>query len=175
MSGKTKIVVLHMKELIYTGIFAALGILFVILLVMMFLPKEDSGNTSATRTGNLSETPASNQDVTFGMGNETASAGTHNDALYIPGIYTTELVLGEQSIDVEVIVDKTSITSIRMINLDEAVTTMYPLLQPTFDSICEQVYELQTLEGVTYSTDSKYTSLVLLEAIGHSIDKATAE
>ena len=174
MSGKTKIVVLHMKELIYTGIFAVLGILFVILLVMMFLPGDDSGSEPA-ETGNLSESHTTNRELTSGTKNETEANSANNVALYIPGIYTTELVLGEQSIDVEVIVDKTSITSIRMINLDEAVTTMYPLLQPTFDSICEQVYELQTLEGVTYATDSKYTSLVLLEAIGQSIDKASAE
>lgn len=175
MSGKTKIVVLHMKELIYTGIFAVLGILFVILLVMMFLPGDDSGSAPATETGNLSERESDTRTQTGLTDSESDTNTTGNVAIYIPGIYTTELVLGEQSIDVEVIVDKTSITSIRMINLDEAVTTMYPLLQPTFDSICEQVYQLQTLEGVTYSTDSKYTSLVLLEAIGHSIDKASAE
>ncbi len=39
MSSKTKIVVLHMKEIIYTGIFVALGILLVFLLVFMFNPK----------------------------------------------------------------------------------------------------------------------------------------
>ena len=39
MSSKTKIVVLHLKELIYTGIFAVLGLLFIILLIIMFLPK----------------------------------------------------------------------------------------------------------------------------------------
>ena len=38
MSAKTKIVVLHMKELIYTGIFAVLGVMFLVLLIMMFLP-----------------------------------------------------------------------------------------------------------------------------------------
>ncbi|MCI8527974.1 MAG: hypothetical protein HFH82_02295 [Lachnospiraceae bacterium] len=149
MSAKTKIVVLHMKELIYTAIFAALGILFVILLVMMFLPDKEKENT-----------PASDSEVV-----ETAS-------LYIPGIYTTELVLGNQSIDVEVIVDKNNITSIRMVNLNDAVTTMYPLLQPTFDSICEQVYNQQSLEDITYTADSKYTSLVLLEAIQNSLNKA---
>ena len=149
MSAKTKIVVLHMKELIYTGIFAALGILFIVLLIMMFLPgKKDSG------------TPAQDPAV------------TETSALYIPGIYTTELVLGNQSIDVEVIVDKASITSIRLVNLNEAVTTMYPLLQPTFDSICEQALSRQSLEGISYSSENKYTSLVLLEAIQHSLNKA---
>ena len=38
MSSKTKIVVLHLKELIYTGIFVVLGILFLILMIVMFLP-----------------------------------------------------------------------------------------------------------------------------------------
>ena len=156
MSAKTKIVVLHMKELIYTAIFAALGILFIVLLIMMFLPDKEKN-------------PAPDSSAP-----EEDSVATGSDALYIPGVYTTELVLGNQSIDVEVIVDQNSITSIRMVNLNDAITTMYPLLEPTFESICSQVYELQTLEGVTYSSDSKYTSLVLLESIRNSLDKASA-
>lgn len=152
MSAKTKIVVLHMKELIYTGIFALLGILFIILLVMMFLPgeKEESNMPAEEVTADVS-------------------------SLYIPGIYTTELILGAQSIDVEVIVDKNAITSIRMVNLNDAVTTMYPLLEPTFDTICEQVYEHQSLDQVTYTSESKYTSLVLLEAIQNSLNKAAVK
>lgn len=155
MSAKTKIVVLHMKELIYTGIFVALGILFIILMAMMFLPDKEK---KADAPGTASEPAMA----------EAAS-------LYIPGIYTTELMLGSESIDVEVIVDKDSITSIRLVNLNDAVTTVYPLLQPTLDSICEQVYASQSLESVTYTSDSKYTSLVLLEAIQASLDKAMAE
>ncbi len=148
-----------MKELIYTAIFAALGILFVVLLIMMFLPDKEEPSAPDSLAPNSSAT-------------EEPSAATDSDAIYIPGIYTTELVLGSQSIDVEVIVEKNAITSIRMVNLNDAVTTMYPLLEPTFESICNQIYELQTLEGVTYSTDTKYTSLVLLEAIQNSLDKA---
>ncbi len=152
MNSKTKIVVLHRKELIYTGIFAALGIIFLILLIMMFMPDNESATTPGT-------------------GSEQGVAEIPD--LYIPGIYSTEIVLGNQSIDIEVIVDKNAITSINMVNLNDAVTTMYPLLEPAFDSIRDQVYELQALEGVTYSTDSKYTSLVLLEAIETSLKKAT--
>ena len=40
MSSKTKIVVLHMKEIIYTAVFALLGILLIILLAFMFYPKQ---------------------------------------------------------------------------------------------------------------------------------------
>lgn len=152
MSAKTKIVVLHKKELIYTGIFVLLGVLFIILLVMMFLPKS-------------SETDSLPQE----------DAPVSSGSVYVPGIYTTELVLGNQSLDVEVIVTKDSITSIRLVNLNEAVATMYPLLEPTLDSLCEQVYTAQTLEGITYTADNKYTSLVLLEAIRNSIDKASVK
>lgn len=41
MSSKTKIVVLHMKEIIYTAVFVVLGILLVVLLAFMFSPKKE--------------------------------------------------------------------------------------------------------------------------------------
>ena len=165
MSAKTKIVVLHMKELIYTGIFAILGILFVVLLVMMFLPdKEDSSpNGAPTETedpGNGANTPA---DV---------SPTSNTASLYIPGVYNTELVLGDQTLNVQVMVDRDTITSIELVNLSYALTTMYPLLQPAFDSLSKQICEQQSLDNISYDTDSKYTSLVLLEAIRNSLEKA---
>ena len=156
MSAKTKIVVLHMKELIYTGIFAALGILFIVLLIVMFLPdKKEHKNDDS-----LQEESA------------PGSTAVSSDSVYIPGVYTTQLILGGQTVDVEVIVDKDSITSIRLVNLREAVTTMYPLLQPTIDSLSRQIYETQSLEQISYESDSKYTSLVLLQAIQSALDKA---
>ncbi|MGN0158447.1 MAG: hypothetical protein ACI39W_04770 [Brotaphodocola sp.] len=42
MSSKTKIIVLRMKEIIYTAIFIGLGILLVLLLLFMFRPKKDT-------------------------------------------------------------------------------------------------------------------------------------
>ncbi len=50
MNKKAKIVVLHLKELIYTGIFLVLGILFVILLIMMFSPGKDSAAAASLYT-----------------------------------------------------------------------------------------------------------------------------
>ena len=46
MSSKTKIVVLRMKEIIYTAIFIGLGILLVMLLFIMFRPKKDAPTAS---------------------------------------------------------------------------------------------------------------------------------
>lgn len=160
MSSKTKIVVLHMKEVIYTGIFIALGILLLIFLVILFLPDKETTIPEET-------TPAPTDMVSPEPGITTSSS-----SLYIPGLYNTELVLNDQIINVEVIVDTTQITSIKLVNLSETVTTMYPLLQPAFDSLSAQIIKTQSIEDVTYDQESKYTSLVLLEAIRKCLEKA---
>lgn len=147
MSSKTKIVVLHVKELIYTGIFAALGILFIVLLIIMFLPDEEKKETSAVVTQTTSNT-------------------------YIPGVYTTSLILNDNVVEIEVTVDEHNINSVRLVNLDEAVTTMYPLIQPSFEDLANQIITLQSLDGVTYPEESKYTSMILLDAIISSLEKA---
>lgn len=149
MSSRTKIVVLHLKELIYTGIFVLLGILFLVLLVIMFLPD--------------GEKQAVPEDTESSEALETS---------YIPGVYTTSLVLSSHTLDVEVVVDTDTISSVRLVNLSEAVTTMYPLIEPAFDSLAEQIYENQSLSDITYADENKYTSLVLLDAIQASLDKA---
>ena len=42
MSSKTKIVVLHMKELLYTAIFAILGVALIVLLFILFVPEDNA-------------------------------------------------------------------------------------------------------------------------------------
>jgi len=159
MSSKTKIVVLHMKELLYTGLFAVLGILLVILLFVLFL-SGDSEDTPPTGT----QTPVPESSM--------QDSSTETASLYLPGVYNTELVLNDQTVNVEVIVDGEKISSLQLVNLNEAIETMYPLLQPTFESLTEQILEKQSLEDISYSQDSRYTSLVLLEAISKALEKA---
>lgn len=164
MSAKTKIVVIHVKELIYTGIFIVLGILFLVLLLIMFLPKKDSAKE---------EQPASSPEATESVPESDVTENV--EISYIPGVYTSSLVLNEQTVDIEVIVDNNSITSIRMVNLDDAIATMYPLVQPSLDSLAAQIYETQSLENLSYSAESKYTSLILLDAVRTALDKAIAD
>ncbi len=153
MSANTKIVVLRRKELLYTGIFAALGVLFLILLLMLLMPGKDA--------------EAETEDVSTGAVADIGAANT-----YIPGIYTTELILGSETVNVEVIVNDHAITSLRLADPGETLTSMYPLLAPTMDSLSEQLCETQDLSQVTYSSETRYTSLVLLEAIKASLEKA---
>ena len=141
MSAKTKIVVLHMKELIYTAIFIVLGIILVLLLSFMFCSKKD------------------NED--------------NNQSKYIPGVYNTVLTINNQSVDVEVVVDKDNINSIKLKNLDESVTTMYPLIESTLLSITQQIYANQSLDNIEYTDSNQYTAAILIEAINTTLSKAT--
>lgn len=200
MSANTKIVVLRRKELLYTGIFAALGVLFLILLLMLLLPGKDADTSSGTPDSpdntaetampdNVADLGRSSQfsdaeDVSTGASADTgavadaepvldsASGSAGTDNTYIPGIYTTELILGSETVNVEVIVNDHAITSLSLANPDETLTTMYPLLEPTMDSLSEQICETQDLSQVTYSAETRYTSLVLLEAVKASLEKA---
>lgn len=47
MSAKTKIIIMKKRELIYTAIFAALTIIFLILMFLMFRPGGNTGRTSS--------------------------------------------------------------------------------------------------------------------------------
>lgn len=160
MSSKTKIVVLHMKEIIYTGIFLALGVLLLVFLIILFLPQAEDA-----MPGEPTASPTAETDL-------LTDTNVSSSSVYIPGIYNTEVVLNDQVINVEVIVDQTGISSVKLVNLNESVATMYPLLEPAFDSLSSQIIETQSLDDITYAQESKYTSLVLLEAIRKSLDKA---
>lgn len=194
MSANTKIVVLRRKELLYTGIFAALGVLFVILLLMLLLPGKGAdtssgapdspdGTAATAMPDNVADLGRSSQfsdteDVSTGASADTsavldsASGPVGTDNTYIPGIYTTELILGSETANVEVIVNDHAITSVSLADPSETLTTMYPLLEPTMESLNDQLCEMQDPSQVTYSAETRYTSLVLLEAVKASLEKA---
>ena len=91
---------------------------------------------------------------------------------YTPGIYTSTMTLNNTNLEVEVTVDESRINSIRFSNLDESVTTMFPLIQPTIEDIAEQVYDSQSLDNIQLSEDSPYTSQIIVNAIDEALKKA---
>lgn len=152
MGSKTKIMVFRMRELIYTGIFITLGIILVILMIIMFRPKSASSPSTY---------PADGQD-----------SSSVSQARYTPGVYTTPITLNDNALDVEVTVDSNHINSIRLVNLSDSVTTMYPLVQPALEELAQQICEKQSTEDVTYSEESRYTSQVLLDAVNSALKTA---
>lgn len=143
--SKTKIVVIHLKEIIYTALFAGLGILLIILLIIMFLNKKD--DSQSTMTSNK----------------------------YTPGVWTSSFVLNDTNLNLEIVVDSNHINSVRIVNIDEVVTTMYPLVEPSLDSIAAQLYNDVDIDNVVIQEDSKYTEKLLVDAIKLTLEKATPE
>ncbi|WFR58259.1 hypothetical protein QA584_04110 [Anaerocolumna sp. AGMB13025] len=141
--SKTKIVVIHLKEIIYTALFAGLGILLVVLLVIMFLNKKD--DSTATMTGTQ----------------------------YTPGVYNSTLVLNDTALNLEVVLDKDHINSVRIVNIDDTITTMFPLVEPSLNDIAEQLINGVDIDSIVISDDSKYTQTLLLDAIKATLAKAT--
>lgn len=154
MSSKTKIVVLHLKELIYTGIFVVLGILFIILLFIMF--RSDKEETQEQNVTPETETQDGEQTQT---------------PIYQPGAYRSALYLDDETVEINLTVDETQIVSLTLLPLSDKISTLYPLLEPSFNSISEQICENQSLENITYADEAAYTSELLLEVIGDTLAK----
>ncbi len=153
MSAKTKIIVLKSKELIYTGIFIVLAILLVLLLFYMFSPsKTKKDETQAT------DTSIGTEEV-----KETFST-------YQPGIYSTSLNLGGSTLELTVTVDEGVVSHVEIKNLDDTVTAMYPLIQPSLSEINAQISSATSLNDLTYSEDNQYTSIIILNAIEEALN-----
>ena len=150
MSSNTRIIVLKSKELIFTGVFILLGILLIFLLFHMFSSSDDKGETSGSTTEEATPTMAS----------------------YTPGVYSTSVNIGGSNLELSVTVDDECISNVSITNLDETVTAMYPLIQPTLDEINAQISTTASLDDITYSGDSKYTNIILLEAIKKALEPA---
>lgn len=142
MSAKTKIVVLHMKEVIYTVVFLVLALVLGGILFLMFGPGHDK---------------------------ETAAQA---DGKYQPGVYSTSISLNDNTFDVQVTVDSDRIKSIELVNLSESTTAMFPLMEPALESLASQIYVNQSLDDIQYSEENKYTSMMLLDAIQTALKKA---
>ena len=84
MSSKTRIIVLHMKEVVYTIAFLILAVLLGILIYFMFGP---------------------------GKSQTTSAAG---EGLYTPGVYRSSLTLNKNTFDVEVTVDQNNIQLVNL-------------------------------------------------------------
>jgi uncharacterized protein with FMN-binding domain len=144
MSAKTKIVVLHMKKIVFTGIAIGLGILILIFGAILL----------HARSGNTAESEAA-------------------PAMYVPGVYTSSVMIDENALDVEVTVDADHINSISLVNLDETTETMYPLVKPSLEELSEQILTNQSVEDVTYSKNNQYTCKLLLDAVSDALEKAS--
>ncbi len=86
------------EKLVFAGVITGLGILLVIFLGILL--------------GSSHKQSADNEAV---------------ETMYVPGVYTSSVMIDGNPFDVQVSVDEDHINEITMVHLDETVETMYPL------------------------------------------------
>lgn len=147
---QTKILVLRKKRLI-------IGVLVLLLaaVLIFFLTQEKS--PAGSRYSALPD--------------ETYQA----EATYKAGVYTSAIALNDSVLNLEIVLDSNHINSVRLVNLEESVTTMYPLMEPALASLAEQLVNGISPDKISYSDDKKFTQMLLMEVIGKTLEKAAVE
>ncbi|MDE6912052.1 MAG: hypothetical protein K2P44_16560 [Lachnospiraceae bacterium] len=177
MSSNTKIVVLRSKELVYALVLLVVSVLIIMVAVSLFIPSEDSPEEKSPETTPEVSSEVSSE-VSQGVSSETpvdvnAGAGAiYTTDTYVPGIYSSTLQLGSSTVELQITVDKNHINSINMTNIDESITTLYPLMRPTLSELSAVILAEQSIDNISYNDENRYTSMLLMQAITQTLDKA---
>lgn len=142
MGKSPKFMVFHLKELIYTVVFVLLGIVLVISLIFMFCNRNSDEKKEKSSSGQ-----------------------------YEAGVYTSCVTLNGNPMEVTVTLDSNHINSITVGNISDAITTMYPLVEPAFEDISKQIVDTQSVDNIKFSEESQYTYSLLYNAIVDTINK----
>ncbi|MDR1705130.1 MAG: hypothetical protein LBS19_10680 [Clostridiales bacterium] len=145
-----KIIVFHIRQLFRTGAFVLAGLVVILLLIWALMPKSDGG-----------------------QGPAASLPGGGAEALFIPGEYSSYIVLDSTPIYVTVEVDQDKITDVRLSNLQESQDQLYPLFRPVMETLKADILEYQTTE-LELPTEVTQTGQVLLSAINIALSQAYA-
>lgn len=146
MSSQPKIMVLHLKELIYTGIFVVLGIVLILLLMFMFFSKDPQSSKPASQ-----------------------SEETSAPAEYTAGVYST--CIADMPIELQIVVDADCIHSLQLVPLQESVETMYPLVPHVLSDMKQQLQDGVAIDHII-SSENPYTYSLLLDSLKCIVEKA---
>lgn len=162
--SQTKIVVIPFKKLLIGAVAAAIVTAFIIIAIIC------SGSAGSGRARNTTQPKSSTVNASASSDIETPldNAGA---VQFNPGVYTASILLDGNPVDIQVTVDSSNINSIELVNLSEAVTTMYPKLTTSFDEVASKVMEAGTT-NISYDSVSRYTYSVFIEAISAALKKA---
>lgn len=168
---QTKILVLRKNRLLL-GLFLLVAAALLVFMLSRINAKPDSPSPKSNSSSN-----SSNNSIPTNASGDRASVEDFykTEATYRAGVYTCGISLNDTVLSLEIVLDKDHINSIRLINLEDSVATMYPLMEPALDALAEQLTGGVALEDIKLSEESKYTQLLLMEVINQTLAKAAVE
>ena len=136
---KSRFVVLQMKDIVRTGIFIAIGLILLIVLIWAIMPRSGGSDADARN--------------------------------FIPGTYTSYIIIHNSPISVSVTVDEDSIVDITLSDMAESQEVFYPLFRPTMATLSQQVIDKQST-NIEAPMEAAMTSRILLDAIDNALLQA---
>ena len=145
--GGTRIFVLRIKDIIKFAIFVVIGIIILGALAFFFLPR-DEGNTQR-----IAPVPATGA------------------ALYIPGTYSSTIVLNDRPLEVFVTVTENEIVAVEMAEMYESQRLLFPLFEPLMARVSDDVLFYQRAD-IEIRNDFPVTTGILQQAVMVALDQA---
>ena len=123
---QTKILVLRKNRLLL-GLFLLVAAALLVFMLSRINAKADSPSPKSNSGSN-----SSNSSIPTNASGDRASVEDFykTEATYRAGVYTCGISLNDTVLSLEIVLDKDHINSIRLINLEDSVATMYPLMEP---------------------------------------------
>ena len=145
--GGTKIFVLQVKDLIRIGAFVVAGLIILIILAFLFLPRPGGPDTDRR---------------------EAVEA----TARYIPGTYTASIILNDRPVNILVTVTEDEIVAVEMSELYESQRALFPLFEPMMERVSDDVLFYQRADIVIHN-DFPVTTGILQQAVLAALDQAS--
>ena len=143
--GGTKIFVLRIKDVMRLAAFAIAGLIILGVLAFLFIPRQ--GQESPPME------PSANR--------------------YIPGTYTSTIILNDRPVDILVTVTEYEIVSVEMTEMYESQRILFPLFEPMMERVSDDVLFYQRADMVIHN-DFPVTTGILQQAVVAALDQAVA-
>ena len=142
----TRFLVLQMKDLLKIGGIVVAAIILIVLALVLLLP---------------------------GRGN-TLDDGHGMQGIFVPGTYTSTIILNDKPLEVRVTVNDNEITSIYMTDMAEIQRIFFPLFEPRMEDLATEILRYQTAY-ISPSTDYPVTTDILQQAVIAALNMARLE
>ena len=142
--GGARIFVLHKRDLFRMGIIVVVALVLIVAALVIFIP---------------------------GRGRNDDPGAT---ARFIPGTYSSTIVLYNQPLHVRVTVSENEILSVYMTDMADIQRTFYPLFEPRMAELAQEILRYQSAY-INPRTDYPVTTGILQEAVRNALEMAYAE
>ncbi len=99
------------------------------------------------------------------------SAVRSSKSAYIPGTYSTDIILHSNPVSVDVTVTKNEIVGVELNNMNETAQVFYPTISNCAAEIAQAVVEQQSTD-IELDADYRYAGEIVLAAIDADLQKA---